>query len=121
MPEFEFSFQKVGLQPVNGLVVKLVVQQRVSGRTGDAVTGGEGGLVLTPDRGIGNAAVDQRHRRTAVAEDRHDCLNARAALGELGADRVPEAVRAHRRVPVGVDQARGGARSAERLVEQRFR
>jgi hypothetical protein len=53
-----------------------------------------------------------------MSEDRHDGLDLRAAPGELGADRVPEAVRGHGPVPVTIHQAGGPARDLQRLIEQ---
>ena len=53
-----------------------------------------------------------------MAEHRHDRLDAGAALGELGADGVPEPVRGDRRFAGRVDQARRGAGFGEGHVEQ---
>jgi hypothetical protein len=53
-----------------------------------------------------------------MPEHRHDRLEACAALSELGADGVPEPVRADRRPTARIDQPGGCARRLQRSVEQ---
>jgi len=116
--EFELGLEEVGLQPVDGFVVHLAAEQGFGGWAGDALTSGQGCLVLATDLRIGDSGVDHGHCGRLVAEEGHDGLEAGAALGELGAHGVPEPMGAHGRLTLRVDQPGRGADGAEGVVEQ---
>jgi hypothetical protein len=62
--------------------------------------------------------IGDGHPSSAVPEDRHDCLDTRPTLGELGAHGVPKPMRRDRRLPVRINEASSRASRFERVFEQ---
>jgi hypothetical protein len=89
--EFEFGFEEVGLQPVDGLVVEAPV----------------------------HPAVDHRHGCAHVSQDRHDGLYPGTALCQLRTQGVAESVGADGPGPIGIDQSCGLAGLVEGVVKER--
>ena len=70
MAEFELGLEEVGLQPVDGFLAHLTAKQGFGGWAGDALTSGQGCLVLSTDLWIGDSGVDHGHRGRLVSDMR---------------------------------------------------
>jgi hypothetical protein len=91
--EFEFCLEVVALQPIQGVLADLVVEQRFRGRASDSSAVRDNALVLLLEHRIVDVRVGDGHASVPMPENGHDRLDTRTALGELGADGVPKPVR----------------------------
>jgi hypothetical protein len=80
---------------VNGRLVKLAVKKRLCRGPRDPAAVGQRALVLTSYFRVGDPGVDHRHIGAAMAEDRHDRLDACTAFGELRTEGVSESMGTH--------------------------
>lgn len=116
--ELKFGPEEVGLQPVDCTRRHRTAAHRLGAGPGNHRTRREHRLVVAQDLGVGNACIDHRHCRALVTEHTHDRVELGAALGQLRAERVSEAVRTDRAAPGCIDEAGVLAGPLQRSLEQ---